>query len=144
MHRRNATWTLSNFVRGKPKPAFQRVRGALPILGQLLQHDDPETLIDACWGLSYISDGPNDQIAEVLALPNLLQNLGSLLVSPDRRKVTPALRTIGNLVTGDDHQTQIVLNSGILPALNACLEHEVSAFFVRLHGRGREGRRVLP
>ncbi len=30
---------------------------------------------------------------------------------------TPALRSIGNIVTGDDIQTQVVLNSNVLPAL---------------------------
>jgi importin subunit alpha-6/7 len=30
---------------------------------------------------------------------------------------TPALRSVGNIVTGDDVQTQVVINSGALPAL---------------------------
>jgi len=34
---------------------------------------------------------------------------------------TPALRTIGNLVTGDDLQTQIILNFNVLPCLLALL-----------------------
>ncbi|OIS98628.1 importin subunit alpha-1a [Nicotiana attenuata] len=29
---RNATWTLSNFCRGKPQPAFDQTRSALPAL----------------------------------------------------------------------------------------------------------------
>ena len=29
----------------------------------------------------------------------------------------PALRTVGNIVTGDDMQTQIVINCGALPCL---------------------------
>ena len=32
---RNATWTLSNFCRGKPQPNFERVKIALPILADL-------------------------------------------------------------------------------------------------------------
>ena len=35
---------------------------------------------------------------------------------------TPALRTAGNIVTGDDHQTQCVLNCGALPRLLALLQ----------------------
>ncbi len=30
---------------------------------------------------------------------------------------TPALRSVGNIVTGDDIQTQTIINSGVLPAL---------------------------
>lgn len=34
---------------------------------------------------------------------------------------TPALRSVGNIVTGDDVQTQIIINSGALPALLSLL-----------------------
>eukprot|EP00953_Heterococcus_sp_UTEX-ZZ885_P026895 14488-Heterococcus_DN1.PRE.1 len=59
---RNATWTLSNFCRGKPQPDFNMVRGALPTLAQLIHSMDEEVLTDACWALSYLSDGANDKI----------------------------------------------------------------------------------
>lgn len=38
--------------------------------------------------------------------------------------VTPALRTVGNIVTGNDRQTQIMLNSLVLPALDFLLRNE--------------------
>merc|ERR1711885_117182 len=34
---------------------------------------------------------------------------------------TPALRTVGNIVTGDDLQTQIIINFSALPCLHALL-----------------------
>lgn len=34
---------------------------------------------------------------------------------------TPALRSVGNIVTGDDVQTQVIINNGALPALLALL-----------------------
>ena len=49
---RNATWTLSNFCRGKPQPEFMTVRPALPTLAQLIYSPDEEVLTDACWALS--------------------------------------------------------------------------------------------
>ena len=33
---RNATWTLSNFCRGKPHPSLELVGAALPVLAQLI------------------------------------------------------------------------------------------------------------
>lgn len=89
---RNATWTLSNLCRGKPPPAFELVRPALPLLARLLFSQDVETATDACWALSYISDGPNDRIQAVLnagVAPRLVELLGSTTTTVQ----TPALRT---------------------------------------------------
>lgn len=64
---RNATWTLSNLCRGKQPPAdFTVVSRSLPVLARLLYHPDDETLTDACWALSYLSDGPNTNIEAVI------------------------------------------------------------------------------
>lgn len=64
---RNAVWALSNLCRGKsPPPAFSKVAPCLPVLAHLLNQTDAETLADACWALSYLSDGPNDKIQAVI------------------------------------------------------------------------------
>ena len=39
---------------------------ALPVLTHLLFHTDQDVISDACWALSYISDGPNDKIQAVI------------------------------------------------------------------------------
>jgi len=53
------------------------------------------------WGLSYISDGPNDRISAVLE-QDIVDPLGaSIKVSNKPAIITPALRTIGNIATGD-------------------------------------------
>lgn len=60
---RNGVWALSNICRGKnPPPEFSMVSPALPVLARLLFHSDADVLSDACWALSYLSDGPNDKI----------------------------------------------------------------------------------
>ncbi|TYG58843.1 hypothetical protein ES288_D08G254900v1 [Gossypium darwinii] len=102
---RNATWTLSNFCRGKPPTPFEQVKPALPVLRELIYLNDEEVLTDACWALSYLSDGPNDKIQAVIeagVCPRLVELLGH----PSPTVLIPALRTVGNIVTGDDNQTQ--------------------------------------
>ena len=39
---RNATWTLSNLVRGQPPPNLEEMRGAIPTLARLITTDDEE------------------------------------------------------------------------------------------------------
>ncbi|MBA0743770.1 hypothetical protein Gogos_006424 [Gossypium gossypioides] len=103
---RNATWTLSNFCRGKPQPSFEQTKPALPALERLINSNDEEVLTDACWALSYLSDGTNDKIQAVIeagVCPRLIE----LLLHPSPTVLIPALRTVGNIVTGDDMQTQV-------------------------------------
>merc|ERR1719253_610731 len=117
---RNATWTLSNFCRGKPQPDFNIVKQSLPTLGQLIYSPDEEVLTDACWALSYLSDGVNEKIQAVIEA-GVCRRLVELLLHPSPAVQTPALRTVGNIVTGDDLQTQFILNNNALQCLLSLL-----------------------
>ena len=137
---RNATWTLSNFCRGKtPQPDWETVRvpsdnfspstdtrqihPALPVLAKLVYMLDDEVLIDACWAISYLSDGSNDKIQAVIEA-GIPRRLVELLMHASTSVQTPALRSVGNIVTGDDVQTQVIINCGSLPALLALLSSQ--------------------
>lgn len=113
---RNATWTLSNFCRGKPQPDFELTKNALPALARHIHSSDEEILTDACWALSYLSDGTNDKIDKVIQ-SGVARRLVELLMHPSASVLVPALRTVGNIVTGDDHQTQVIINCGALSCL---------------------------
>ncbi|KAI9313654.1 armadillo-type protein [Dichotomocladium elegans] len=126
MHR-NATWTLSNLCRGKnPQPDWSKVVPALPVLAKLIYSSDEEVLIDACWAISYLSDGYNDRIQAVIE-SGVCRRLVELLMHPSTSVQTPALRSVGNIVTGDDLQTQVVINCGVLPALLSLLSSSKDA-----------------
>jgi len=116
---RNATWTLSNFCRGKPQPPFHLVAPALQVLASLLFVKDDEVLTDACWAFSYISDdnSPQNQQINAVVKCGAVKRLVELLSHPTDNVKHPALRTVGNIVTGDDLQTQVVINHGALPRL---------------------------
>mmetsp|Transcript_68671 Transcript_68671/g.183301 ORF Transcript_68671/g.183301 Transcript_68671/m.183301 type:complete len:311 (-) Transcript_68671:280-1212(-) len=120
---RNATWTLSNFCRGKPQPPFDLVKPALPTLAGLIYSNDEEVLTDACWALSYLSDGTNEKIQAVIDA-GVCRRLVELLMHQSPQVKTPALRTVGNIVTGDDNQTQLVINCSVLPCLLSLLSSD--------------------
>ncbi|KAF8080468.1 hypothetical protein N665_0940s0004 [Sinapis alba] len=112
------TWTLSNFCRGKPKPAFEQVSLALPALERLVHFndDEDEVLADACWSLSFMSDGGEEQIQSVVeacVVPRLVE----LLLHPSPSVLAAALCTIGNIVSGNTQQTQCVISCGAIPII---------------------------
>merc|ERR1719384_681133 len=119
---RNATWTLSNLCRGKPSPPLEWVTPALPTFATLISSIGVEVLTDACWALSYLSDGSNDRISSVITA-GVCPRLVELLGHPSPLVQAPALRTVGNIVTGDDQQTQAMLQCGVLGPLMHLLSH---------------------
>uniref|UniRef100_A0A671W6K4 Importin subunit alpha n=1 Tax=Sparus aurata TaxID=8175 RepID=A0A671W6K4_SPAAU len=86
------------------------------VLSWLLFVNDTDILADACWALSYLSDGPNDKIQAVID-SGVCRRLVELLMHTDYKVVSPALRAVGNIVTGDDLQTQVILNCSALQSL---------------------------
>jgi len=121
---RNATWSLSNFCRGNPQPRWELVASALPTLAFLITHcHDDEVLTDACWALSYLSDDsdPKNMKIQAVIQSGVCRRLVELLLHRNSAVKTPALRTVGNLVTGNDLQTETVLNCSVLPCLLSLL-----------------------
>ncbi|KAK3696128.1 hypothetical protein RRG08_061902, partial [Elysia crispata] len=53
----------------------------------------------------------------------VVERLVELLGSPDPAVVTPALRSVGNIVTGDDSQTQAVIDLHVMKMLPGLLQH---------------------
>lgn len=55
--------------------------------------------------------------------PLLLQKLIILLKHENVAIAIPCLRTIGNIVTGDDGETQLAIDANLIPTLSEILSH---------------------
>ena len=53
-------WAISNMCKDKPAPALSTTSILLPALAQHVDTTDIASVADACWALSYISDGAED------------------------------------------------------------------------------------
>lgn len=121
----NAVWTLSNLCRGKPPHvSLEHVSPAIPQLVALITqgHIPVEVKIDACWAISYICDGDENRIQTIIdtnITPILVENLAC----DDIMVVTPCLRALGNFVSGNDEQTQVVINYKIMDYIPKLLEN---------------------
>jgi len=69
-----------------------------------MNEENADTVLDITWAFSYLSDGGNERIPAILET-GIAPKLFMLLRNPKIGIVIPAMRTIGNLITGTDEHT---------------------------------------
>jgi hypothetical protein len=103
---RNIAWIFSNLARGTPYPPYEKVRGMLPAIASFIELKDEGVICDSIWALSYLTFGEENQLQDVLDL-KILDKIIQLMRHEDIRTSMPALRTVGNLMTGNEKQTDV-------------------------------------
>jgi len=63
-------------------------------------------IANACWALSYLTDGSNEKIQVIIEAGTLKEILKYLEVD-DTTILIPALRVVGNIVSGNDVQVSL-------------------------------------
>ncbi|KAL0222539.1 hypothetical protein RCL1_002393 [Eukaryota sp. TZLM3-RCL] len=111
---KNVVWALANLCRAKPLPEAHLLAPALPLLSRLLSFPDNGVVSDAMWAFVYLTDSDDTQdlgrIIDLGIVPRIME-----LAAQDAPNVqTPCLRTLGNLLTGNDRQSDFVLSLGFL------------------------------
>jgi len=120
------TWAISNLCRGRPEPEVAYVRAAIPTLFNAIhQQDDREVLTDATWALSFLSDDESS-LGIIMGCPNAIPDLVAIMSMKEQIAILmPCLRTLGNICTGNDYQTDMVIECpGFLENLYNLMENE--------------------
>ncbi|CAB3408343.1 unnamed protein product [Caenorhabditis bovis] len=129
-HVRTIAWTFSNMCRHKNPHAPLEVLRVLSFgLTKLVQHKDQQVRQDACWAVSYLTDGPDEQI-EIARQSGVLQEIMKFFRS-EESLVAPALRTLGNVATGNDSLTQTVIDLGTLNEILPLFERTSTTSIVK-------------
>ena len=121
---RTVTWTLSGLCYDtNPPPSVATVRQLLPALVHLIHdNNDEEILAEACSAISYLTYGP--YIQDVVDA-GIVSRLVTLLEGNEVAMgvISPALRTMRNISSESDSQTESLLNAGACPLLAKMLQH---------------------
>uniref|UniRef100_A0A0K0CWV9 Importin subunit alpha n=1 Tax=Angiostrongylus cantonensis TaxID=6313 RepID=A0A0K0CWV9_ANGCA len=123
-------WAFSNMCRHKNPHAPIPVLDVLSKgLAKIIAHTDTQVRQDACWAISYLTDGPDEQIA-LAKKSGVLPYVVELLRDSDTL-AAPALRVFGNMSTGNDELTQCVVDHGILDEIIPLSERSKSTTVVK-------------
>jgi importin subunit alpha-1 len=120
---RNAVHTLATLLHGKPIPDFNVISSALPVLNYLLFDDDEDILIDACWAISYISNGPSNYVQAIVDQSKITHRITDLLMHNCPLVQSISLRIIGNISAENDQIIQNLIEHGLLTRLAILLNH---------------------
>jgi hypothetical protein len=132
---RHVCWTISNLCTGEPSPPLQDLIPIFPFLLEQLANEDREILSDICSALSNsLFDEDSDRIQAVLDAGLLSGLINVLTRRPPRTRrqavftnEEPQLAALGVIVKilsgQNENQTQLVLDSGILPIFSSFFRH---------------------
>lgn len=127
---RNLVWVLSNLNRGRnPFPTPENMHKTFVILEEIAQLDDMYIVTDAYWCLSYIVDA-SSEITDLVLKSQIMKRTFDLISSfasaiqcgnyNDKlsricaNALRPIIVMLGNIVTGNEEQTNAIITSGFL------------------------------
>lgn len=127
---RNLVWLISNLNRGRsPPPTMENMQKSFFVIEKALQINDQDLISDAYWCLSYLVDASSEMTDIVLKSSvmkrtfDLLSAFCETLQRPENdtklskvcaSAVCPIVRVLGNIVTGNEEQTNLIISMGFL------------------------------
>jgi len=123
--KRTIAWLVNNLCRNKPSVVFQKVEEALPYLADSLKDQDHDVVVENLWACAYLTEIHEDAIRALVNKHIINQVVGHITANVERLTVvTPALKTLANVVTGSEEVTEKLLNMNIVPTVASLLTSE--------------------
>uniref|UniRef100_A0A158Q8R1 Importin subunit alpha n=1 Tax=Elaeophora elaphi TaxID=1147741 RepID=A0A158Q8R1_9BILA len=111
MEARCAVWAASNLCRGKDPPVdLEKIAVLLPLFNEALYSSDSLIISDACRAFGRLLDATPESSYKDILKPSTIECLVEHMGNPNSKISLAALLAVGNIVSGDDEQTQSVLN----------------------------------
>lgn len=115
-------WTIMNLCRGNPAPPNFMIEETLNIIIPSIKSSSDDVVSHCCWTLSFIS-GIDTLFINKLINSGILKIIIPLLSDKNiQNTVTPALRIIGNILTGTHAHSQFLINLGVISYLFRLLD----------------------
>ena len=119
--KRKAGWCLCVLFSDRySEVEISQVKLALPVLAVLINNQDEDVIFNACRVLYNFSCVPYRKIQEIIesnVCPRLVELLNHSSLKLFRKSNEIALGVVGNIVTGDDAQTQVIVDCNALECL---------------------------
>lgn len=120
---RTLVWVCVNCVRCKdPQISVENVRKLIPKINELLRLNDNTIKVDALWALTYIGDCNEAYIQEIVD-SGIVPEIIPLLSTHRFRVMTASMRLLGNIATGSDEQTEVLISNNLLIHIRFPLMH---------------------
>lgn len=104
---RNAIWTMSNCMRGKPRPPVEVGIAALPVIARIFHLDDNEAIADAAYVALLCA-----RVWCSRRTPSSAGARASALLTPPRRRLSAKCRwSLSYISDGENDRIQAVVDS---------------------------------
>lgn len=108
------SWFIMNLCRDNSD--YKSISPLLDCIRRLIYYEDNEVICNICYALNFMSNNINANINDIIE-SGTCKRLVELLDHQEVRIKLPSLRTIGNILSGDDNQVQVLINLNVLNGL---------------------------
>jgi hypothetical protein len=102
-------WMLSNLCRGTPKPKYEQIKNAVPVLAKVVMMSSAvkEDIVVSClWAIAVNSETQKTRIQKVVEIKGLVPYLIDLCKTASGPVLVPLLKLIGNISNGNEVHTE--------------------------------------